>query len=211
VILHLSPHADDETLGCGGTLLRHVAEGDDVHWAIVTAPSDPDWTTLHAAVAAAYGFAGTHELGFADARLDVVPLVDLVDAISRLVAQLQPAVLYLPHPGDPHSDHRVVFEAAVPSTKWFRYPSVRAVYAYETPSETDASLDPRTCFHATRYRDITAVLARKLEILTLYGAATIGVHPFPRSVEAVSALARWRGAEAGFQAAEAFTVLRERG
>ena len=36
-VLVVAPHPDDETLGCGGTLLRHVAEGDSVHWLIATA------------------------------------------------------------------------------------------------------------------------------------------------------------------------------
>ncbi|HHA19586.1 MAG TPA: PIG-L family deacetylase, partial [Methylophaga sp.] len=35
-ILTISAHPDDETLGCGGTLLKHQASGDSVYWLIVT-------------------------------------------------------------------------------------------------------------------------------------------------------------------------------
>jgi hypothetical protein len=53
-------------------------------------------------------------------------------------------------------------------------------------------------------------LERKLEILAVYGSE-LAPHPFPRSLEAVRALALVRGAAAGFGAAEAFQLLRERG
>ncbi|MBA4391143.1 MAG: GlcNAc-PI de-N-acetylase [Syntrophus sp. (in: bacteria)] len=36
-ILVLAVHPDDETLGAGGTILRHKAEGQRIHWLIVTA------------------------------------------------------------------------------------------------------------------------------------------------------------------------------
>ena len=35
-VMIIAPHPDDETLGCGGTILRHIAQGDDVYWLIMT-------------------------------------------------------------------------------------------------------------------------------------------------------------------------------
>ena len=35
-IIVVAPHPDDETLGCGGTLLRHISDGDEVYWLICT-------------------------------------------------------------------------------------------------------------------------------------------------------------------------------
>ena len=40
IILVVAPHPDDETLGCGGTLLRHHALGDDIYWLIMTTISE---------------------------------------------------------------------------------------------------------------------------------------------------------------------------
>ncbi len=220
-ILHVTPHADDETLSCGGVLLAHIARGDDVHWLLVTSlpdtvgpsfPSRADNCNLVADVAHAYGFTATHDLGFPDARLDTIPRVELVDAIARVVRSVSPDVVYVPHPADVHTDHRVVFEAAMASTKWFRFPSVRRLLAYETLSESNAALDPsREPFRPNVYRDITPYLDRKIEILRLYSADEIGEHPFPRSETAVRALAELRGSEAGYAAAEAFMLLRDRG
>jgi LmbE family N-acetylglucosaminyl deacetylase len=220
-ILHVSPHADDETLGCGGVLLAHIASGEPVHWLIVTAltpktgPAFPTYSPNHDlvdVVAGSYGFSGVHRLNFPDAGLDSVPRVQLVDAIGTIVRAVAPDVVYLPHASDVHSDHRIVCDAALPCTKWFRFPSVRRVLAYETLSETNAAFDPSHApFVPTVYRDITPHLERKIEILGLYGADEIGEHPFPRSATAVRALAALRGSEAGYAAAEAFMLLRDRG
>src|SRR5688572_26416578 len=145
-ILAVAPHPDDETLGCGGTLLRHVALGDRVYWLIVT-----DLTTEHgypaavakrraseiSSVAAAYGFAGVYNLSLPPTRLDAMPRADLVAAIGRVVKEVAPRTVYLPFRGDVHTDHRVVFDASAACTKWFRYPSIRRVLCYEVLSETD--------------------------------------------------------------------------
>ena len=216
-ILVVAPHPDDETLGCGGTLLRHGAEGDELHWVVVTAMAEAYAAERRArraaelqTVARHYGFTSTAELGFTTAALDTVPRGELVEKMSGAFRAARPDVVYLPHPGDVHSDHRIAFEAAIACTKWFREPAPRRVLVYETLSETDAALDATTQpFHPNVFVDITAHLERKLQILQLYEGET-GEFPFPRSIEAGRALARLRGAAAGYEAAEAFQLLRER-
>jgi LmbE family N-acetylglucosaminyl deacetylase len=217
-ILVVAPHPDDETLGCGGTLLRHRAAGDRVHWLLMTAMKKESGYGASdiarrrkeiAAVAKRYGFSGTHELNFATSRLDELPMRELVDAVGAVVRKVAPACLYLPHPGDVHSDHRVAFEATAACAKWFRFPSVKAVLAYETLSETEFSIDPGAApFRPQRYVDISAQLEKKLEIMALY-ASELRAFPFPRSEQAVRALAALRGSAAGVNAAEAFMVLKE--
>lgn len=216
-ILVVAPHPDDETLGCGGALLRHKAEGDALHWVIVTSmPPDAYSAVLRKRraaelreVARLYGFASTRELGFPAAGLDVVPRAELVDKMRAAFTAARPDVAYLPHPGDVHTDHRVAFEAAAACAKSFRTPSPSRVLAYETLSETDAALDTTAQpFRPSVFVDITPYLERKLDILQRY-AGEIGEFPFPRSLEAVRSLARVRGAAAGCAAAEAFQLLRE--
>lgn len=216
-ILVVAPHPDDETLGCGGTLLRALAEGSEVHWAIAsTMAGVRGYEAGRVAareseieqVAAAYGFAGVHRASFPATRLDTVPVAERVAWLGRIVAQVQPNTLYLPFPHDAHSDHAAVFEAAAACTKRFRYPTVRQVYCYETPSETEFGLHPGISpFQPTRFVDISAYLDRKLAVMALF-AGEMGLHPFPRSVESIRALAVVRGAVAGTVAAEAFMVLR---
>ncbi|HKW84801.1 MAG TPA: PIG-L deacetylase family protein [Burkholderiaceae bacterium] len=217
-ILVVAPHPDDETLGCGGTLLRELGQGAEVHWAIATTMAGAprfDAARLQAreeeieGVGRAYGFAAIHRASFATTRLDAVPIADRIDWFSRIVTSVRPDTLYLPHPYDAHSDHAAVFEAAAACTKSFRYPSVRRVYCYETLSETEFGLGAGGvgAFVPTRFVDIAPQLDRKLEIMAMY-AGEMGMPPFPRSVESIRALACLRGVVAGTLAAEAFVVLR---
>ena len=216
-LLVIAPHPDDETLGCGATLLRKIAEGVDVHWLIVTGMSEqsgygPERIATRRkeidAVASAYGFASTTELGLPPGGLDTVPTRTLVAAIGEVVERIQPTELLIPWRGDAHSDHRTVFDAATTCAKRFRHPFVRRVLAYETPSETDQGLDPTAAFIPTSFADVTGYVDRQVEILRLY-EGEIGAHPFPRSEDGVRALATVRGAAVAADAAEAFVLLRE--
>lgn len=216
-ILVVAPHADDETLGCGGTLLKHIAAGDEVHWLLFTEPTkEIGFTEARIQernaeiekVTKEYGFRDVIRLKFPAVRLDTVPAAERVSAVSEVFRKVQPEVVYLPHRGDVHSDHAAAFDAVVSCTKWFRYPSVRQVLAYETLSETDAALGAEP-FQANVFVDITKHLEKKLKIMAIY-KGEMQAFPFPRSEVALRALAQLRGATAGCEAAEAFMLLRER-
>jgi N-acetylglucosamine malate deacetylase 1 len=217
-VLAVAAHPDDETLGCGGMLLRHRATGDQVHWLIATeltaeVGGTPDRVAARdketAAVAKHFAFAGVHRLGFAAARLDIVPRAELVGALAKVIGAVAPDTVYLPFRGDVHSDHAVLADACVACTKSFRQPSVRRVRAYETLSETEFQISPGApVFIPNLFADITPYLDGKLAAMRLY-KSEIAAFPFPRSEEAISALARWRGSTAGCAAAEAFMTLRE--
>lgn len=216
-VLVIAPHPDDETLGCGGALLRHKSLGDSVHWLIVTSMDSVRYSAERIEhrsreieqVAGAYGFDSTTCLQFPAARLDEAPCNKLVAAIGAVVDRLQPAVIYLPFPGDAHTDHRAVYSAAAAVTKWFRYPFVKRVLACEIISETDFGLAPDgLAFRPNSYVDISAWLDKKIAIMRFY-EGEMGDHPFPRSEVAMRALASLRGAQSGFAAAEAFMLIKE--
>ncbi len=217
-ILIAAPHPDDETLGCGGFLLRQLDRGSRVHWLIATgmrAESGYSRERMAAreaeidAVADHYGFAGVHRLGFAAGGLDALPMAQLVDAFGSVVRAVRPDTLLVPFAGDIHSDHRVLHAVGAACGKWFRYPSVKRIWAYETPSETNFALgDGVGRFNPNLWVDISPYLEKKLAAMALY-SGEMGTFPFPRSTEALRALATLRGSEAGCPAAEGFMVLRE--
>jgi LmbE family N-acetylglucosaminyl deacetylase len=216
-VVVIAPHADDETLGCGGTLLRHAASGDKIHWILVTSMSANRFSENRIAarraeidaVREAYSFSSVYELDFPTAQLDSIATSDLVARIGKAILDIGPEIVYLPFPGDVHTDHRVVFMAAAATTKWFRYPSVKKVLACEIPSETDFGISPDVIgFRPNLYVDITPWLDRKIEILSTYDGELL-MHPFPRSIAGVRALALIRGAQSGCVAAEAFMVIKE--
>lgn len=216
--LVIAPHPDDEVLGVGGTLLRRKAEGMELAWVVVTGIS----TTMGwkqelvdrreaeiARVAELFGFSQVFRLDFPTAQLDRIPVGDLVGGLSGAFKAFEPDEVFVPHPSDVHTDHRAVFNAAAACTKWFRYPSVKRVLAYETLSETDFGLGTDEGFRPNVFVDISAYLEGKLEAMNIY-ASEMAPFPFPRSQEALRALAQVRGAAAGYHAAEAFQLLRDR-
>ena len=212
VVLVVAPHADDETLGVGGTLLRLIAAGCEVHWLLMSDVwSGPVFSQEKVdsrnreiqKVAGAYGIAQVHRLGYKAACLETFDRSEMISKIGRIVSTINADTMFLPHPGDAHSDHRVSFDAAAAAAKWFRYPSLKSILSYETVSETGFGLGVDAGFEPTIRVDISPYLKRKLEIMALY-EGEMGEFPFPRSVEAITALARLRGAECGCQAAESF-------
>jgi len=215
----VAPHPDDEVLGAGGTLLRRKRdEGAQTAWVIVTGIYESAlWSADKVAarqkeieeITAFFGFDAVYNLGLPSAQLDSVPVSDLVGGISKAFQDFQPTEVLIPHPADIHTDHAAVFNAVASCTKWFRYPSVKRVLAYETISETDFSLAGIESFRPNVFVNIGLYLDDKLKAMEIY-ASEMGVFPFPRSDEAIRALAMTRGAASGFEAAEAFQLLRSR-
>ncbi len=217
-VLVVAPHPDDETLGCGGALLRHKAEGDEVHWLIMTSMHESQGYSLSkiderskeiGSVTEQYKFDGVHALNFPTTELDTCPRGELVAAVAKVFENIEPTIVYLPYRKDIHSDHKITFDVAAACTKSFRYPSLKSVRAYETLSETEQSLSPDDSgFRPNLFVDISAYLDQKIEIMQLY-KGEMDDAPFPRSQEVIEALARYRGSVIGSHAAEAFMSLRE--
>jgi LmbE family N-acetylglucosaminyl deacetylase len=217
-VLVIAPHPDDETIGCGGTLLLHVSKGDAIHWVIVTKMDLSLGFTSERidlrqkeidAVEKRYGFASVHQLNFPTTCLDEIPIRKIIEPLSDVIQGIRPSTVYLPYDGDAHSDHRLVFDAAAAVTKSFRSPFLRRILAYETLSETDFNISPiRQEFRPNVFSDISLTLDEKISIMEIY-ASELQAFPFPRSDKAIRALAAVRGATAGCEAAEGFILLRE--
>lgn len=218
-VLAIATHPDDETLGCGGTLLNHKDRGDDLYWLIVTSAWEPDYSRGAVqkqeqqvqAVKTAYPFTGTEWLRFPTIRLETVPINELITRLREVIRQIGPEVVYVPSPFDVHTDHRVVFNAAIAVMKPFymRSLGIRRVLSCEVPSETDAGPPSlRDGFVPQVFSDISATVERKLAIFKLYDSE-IQPEPLPRSLSAIRALVRHRGATAGVEYAEAFMLVRE--
>jgi len=218
IILVVSPHPDDETLGCGGSLLRHVAEGDIVHWLIMTRMTEESGYTKKAItirekeinlVSESYGFASVTQSPFSTTELDTISKKFLIDVVSNAFHEIMPDIVYVPYRNDVHSDHKVVFDVVAACVKSFRYPYVKKVLAYETLSETEFSVDSNNLgFRPNLWVNISDYLSEKIRIMSLY-KGEIQQHPFPRSERNIRALATLRGATAGCDSAESFIILKE--
>lgn len=217
-VLVIAPHPDDEVLGVGGTMCRLVSEGHRVTAAVMTRGWEPLFPKsqveqVRAEARAANQRLGVQSVTFVDlpvTRLHALPEHELNAALDELVAAERPDWVFLPHPGDRHEDHRQLFDAALVALRPVRgRDHVRRIWCYETVSETHwatANIEPN--FEPHTWVDISAQLEAKLEAMTLY-ASQVQEAPGPRSLEAVEALAVWRGSVVSMKAAECFVVVRE--
>ena len=214
VVLVIAVHPDDETLGCGGTLLKHKASGDEVHWLICTTI---DKTNSYykireeelKRVADVYEFSSVNNLRLKTMQIDEYGMSSLIDKISNVINTIKPNIIYLPFKGDVHSDHRKIFEASYSCTKSFRYPFIKKIYMMETLSETEfAPSTKEDSFTPNTFVDISAYFEKKIEIMKIF-KSEISMHPFPRSERNLKSLATLRGATAGCEYAESFVLLKE--
>ncbi len=213
-VLVISPHLDDETLGAGGTLLRHKQKGDKLFWFLFSATKIVPGARYKAhSVEEVERIASLYDaeyflLDIAGTTFDRIPHYYLMDPLKDFMASCKPDVVYTVGAGDIHTDHDAVYRAVMNATRpsYFQIPKV---LAYEVVSSTTWSFsDKSSWFKPTVYIDIEEQLEEKLKIVETF---TSEVHPFPhaRSLECIEALAKFRGASVGLRAAEAFHLLRE--
>ena len=215
-VLVVAVHPDDETIACGGTLLKHKDDGDEIHWLICTETNKDIHPDFHETrkqeirkVSEMFQFDSVHHLKFLATKVDEYTDSERVGGISKVVSDIRPNIIYLPFRSDIHSDHRYIFEAAYSCTKSFRYPFVKKVMMMEAPSETEFALSlPSQTFIPNVFNDISKYIDKKIEIANVY-ASEMGEHPFPRSETTIRSLAAYRGSTCGFHAAESFMLLKE--
>lgn len=147
-------------------------------------------------------------LDFPDNRFDSVDLLDVVKAIEAVKKAAAPDILYVHHWGDLNIDHRVAFDAAMAAFRPLPGAAPVSVFAFEVPSATGWSGPaPDRAFVPTHYVAIDAALEQKIQAMEAYTSERQAA-PHPRAPESLRAWARYRGAQAGLHAAEAFVTVR---
>jgi LmbE family N-acetylglucosaminyl deacetylase len=221
-VLVVAAHPDDEVLGCGATMARLANEGHEVHIAIMGEGITSRYAGRHQADADQLARLQQHAhaagnqvrakavqlFKLPDNRLDTVPLLDLVKLIEDLVEKLKPEIIYTHHPGDLNIDHSVVHRAVLTATRPIAGQPVRDIYAFEVPSSTEWSFHRvEPAFRPNVFFDVSATLEIKIQAMACYESEA-RKFPHPRSPEALRAIAARWGSVVGFQAAEAFELVR---
>jgi len=223
-VLVVAAHPDDEVLGCGGAIARHADSGDQVQVLIVAEGSTSrqqerdraqvrdELSALAKAAQTAgsiLGAAGVELLDLPDNRLDSLDRLDLVKRIEQCVQCHQPGCVYVHHAGDVNVDHRRLHEAVVTACRPSPGHVVKRLLSFEVASSTEWQVPGSApAFQPNWFVDISDIWERKRAALEAY-ASEMRSWPHARSLEAVEHLARWRGAQVGVDAAEAFCLLRQ--
>ena len=222
-ILVIAAHPDDEVLGCGGSIAKHVHDGDEVHVLILaegmTSRDDTrdrkgrekDITKLKDMANEAHKILGTSStklLDFPDNRMDSVDLLDVIKVIENEINEINPEIIYTHHSNDLNVDHRITHQAVFTACRPKPGAMVKKIYCFEVPSSSEWQ-DPLEGFQfmPNTFVNISNTLEKKLAALKAY-ESEMKPWPHSRSIQAIEYLARLRGASAGFEAAEAFSLSR---
>lgn len=199
----IAPHADDETLGCGGLLAKYP----DTHVTIVAAPL-MDRVFEWQRAAAELQLSGAYDIGqFQDGNVGADQR-RLVGFLDEQLGAYSPDELYLPAPGT-HQDHVAVYEAGMRAARlsmsrdhWFP----PTVLLYDVPAY-DLELYP-TQLRFTTYEALTPVqVQRKAKAMACYDSQ-VPHDEHPAGEQQVVATARLAGSEVGVMFAEKYSTVR---
>lgn len=219
-ILVVAAHADDEVLGCGGTIAKYKDQGASVNVAILAdgvssrstedISSNKDLKIRNDAARDANKILGVDEVlfgKFPDNRMDSVDLLDVVKYVEKLIHKFKPNLVLTHHSNDLNIDHRIVSQAVCTACRPQNNYSVKSIYFFEVPSSTEWQINSSNAFSPHLFEDITDYLAKKIKALEIY-SMEMRDWPHSRSIEGVTHLAKWRGATVGVDSAESFIVGR---
>ena len=173
-ILVVAVHPDDETLGCGGTLLKHKANKDQIHWLICTTINKNHSYYLKREkeirkVSKLFNFNSINKLSFETTKVDQYSMTEIIEEITKVINKVKPNIIYLPFKEDIHSDHKKIFEASYSCTKSFRYSFIKTIYMMETLSETEfATSIKKEGFTPNTFVDISKFMDKKIQIAKVY-------------------------------------------
>jgi len=219
-VLVIAAHPDDEVLGCGGTIAKHIKNKDIVNCLImaegITSRDIKDkekkrgLEDLREAIFKAHKVLGTTTIqleNLPDNQMDLKSRLVIVKIIEKYLNKYKPEIVYTHFDGDLNIDHQITSQAVITACRPL-ITTVKSILFFEVPSSTEWQCSQnKSGFNPNWFEDINATLSLKMEALKYYNSE-LRSWPHPRSLEGVEHLARWRGCAAGLEAAEAFVLGR---
>lgn len=204
-ILVISPHADDEILGCGGYLVHQRDLGSEIHIAYATIGIKGDPMREIGRVAEAANVCkrlnASHQILVEnyDGELDMVPTRFFVTQFDAIFDSFQPDEVFVNYPSW-HQDHKKVYDSAMAALRFRRGFMPKFVALYEYPFVLNQNIHVGG---GLWYHGITDSMDEKIDIFSLY-KSQIKDPPSPLNPDGVKQLAMVRGAECGEKYAELF-------
>jgi len=216
-VMVVAAHPDDEVLGCGGTIARHVAEGDVVHVVFMTSGVGSRKSRLAKEIEERnksrdkalkiLGVSSAHSFDFPDNKMDSLPLLDIVQPLESLLDKVRPSIVYTHHYGDLNVDHRVTHQAVITASRPLPQSFVREVYAFEVISSTEWFFGRENIFIPNVFVDISDYVDTKQKAIRAYDFE-MRDPPHSRSYQHLKSLTEHRGFSVGLNMSESFFLLR---
>ncbi len=198
VVLAIGAHPDDVEIGAGGTLLVHRAAGDKVAVLTLSRGARGGQESDRAREAAAAARILGADLYLEDLQDTRISESDpTISAISVVIEQVQPTILYTHSLNDVHQDHRNTHRAAMVAGR-----GVGRVYCFQSPSATVE-------FGPSLFVGIDAQLPGKLAAIGAFASQT-AIREYLEP-DLIQSTARYWGRFARARYAEAFEVIRDHG
>ena len=215
-VLILSPHADDEILGCGGFISKYSKQNYHINVLVLTnankgAPeiyTPKEIKELRIESKIANNFIGTKQLFFEDLpaiNLNNYPVYKITNIIDKYIVDINPEIVLIPSPNDIHDDHKIIFKAAKVAMRPNKISNLRKILSYEVLSETEWNEDGKSFNPNYFVRLKKSDIDNKVKAFLKY-KSQVKKLPHPRSKEAIVNLSRVRGGQAFVEYAEAFKV-----
>lgn len=223
-VLILAPHADDETIGCGGVIQKYVQHQSPIRVLIASFVMGPymkyktddgqykvySGTERLQEVRQALQLLGVQDFHFLfvddkekvqyHSQLDAIPKIQLITKIEEHIQQFQPTILYIPSQTK-HQDHVVLHEVGITVSRPYFWQG--SVIAYETDGEL--SFKPNLFVPLTKEE-----IDKKNEALSVY-KTQLGSDRHPVHTHMQTVKAEYRGQSIYQYYAEAFQVIRLHG
>jgi len=216
-VLVIAPHADDEILGVGGTIAKFIMAGHSVYVCIASRGCEPLFSNEFVEIIVKEAIACHKLLGvkktffftFPAAMLEKANRNEINDKLYEVIDEVKPDIVFIPHYGDMQKDHEIIAKASMVALRPKYQHKVKAIYSYETVSETEWNIPHATnTFIPNVYIDISDYILKKMEAMEQY-KSQLSDFPNPRSLEALEALAKYRGSTINVRAAESFALIRQ--
>lgn len=222
-VLVVVAHPDDELIGVGGTLRKHVKNGDEVHVLILGDGKtsrqnkyevmDDSTKTLSMAETTkamkVLGITNLYHEYLPDNRFDQLTLLEIVKLVAQYIEKVSPSLVYSHHSGDLNVDHQLTAEAVIIATRPIQNSSIKELRLFETLSSTEMAGSRFThVFIPNLFVNIENELEDKLDALKCY-ESEMREFPHPRSLKAIEHNARVWGAKNNQMAIEPFYIFRK--
>ena len=212
--LVIAPHLDDETIALGGTIKKLSKAKMQVNVIIVGGHLPPLYSKKNYLITKKESKNALKILGVKKVFYLDLPALEfhknsyqiINSRLNDIMNNLSPTAVFIPFP-DRHIDHRTIFDCAMVNTRPNKKNHPKLVLSYETLSETHWNapyIEPN--FNPDFFINIDGTIKDKIKALKCYQSQINDNQS--RSVEAVEALARFRGSQNGCKYAEGFKLIR---